>query len=71
MKLKRNSARELNCWPHWFNTPNRGEDGDRMVLRNVGILPHHHAASQPRRPRLEPSPPWKLQISLHYYSSKW
>jgi hypothetical protein len=24
-----------------------------MVLRNVGILPQHYTASQPRRPRLK------------------
>jgi len=31
-------------------------------LWNVGILPQHYAASQPRRPQLESSPPWKPQI---------
>jgi hypothetical protein len=30
---------------------------------NVGILPHHSTASQPRRPRLKYSSPWKPQIS--------
>jgi hypothetical protein len=29
------------------------EDGDSMVLRNVGILPHKYTALQPRRLRLE------------------
>jgi len=28
------------------------EDGGRMGLRNVGLLPQHYKASQPRRPRL-------------------
>jgi hypothetical protein len=28
------------------------EDGGSVVLRNVGILPHHCTASQSRRPRL-------------------
>jgi len=32
---------------------------------NVGILPQHHTASEPRRPRLESSPPWKPQNSYH------
>jgi hypothetical protein len=29
------------------------EDGGNKFLRNVGILPHNHTASQPIRPRLE------------------
>jgi hypothetical protein len=29
------------------------ENGGSMDLRNVGILPQHHTASQHRRPRLE------------------
>jgi hypothetical protein len=28
-----------------------------MLFRNVGILPQHYTASQPRRPRPESSPP--------------
>jgi hypothetical protein len=39
------------------------EDWDNDVLRNVGILPQHYTAPQPRRPRLESSPLWKPQIS--------
>jgi hypothetical protein len=39
------------------------EDGGSMVLRNAGILPRHYTASQRRRPRLEFSTPWELQIS--------
>jgi hypothetical protein len=39
------------------------EDGSSKMLRNVSILPEHYAASQPRRPRLEASPPWKFRIS--------
>jgi len=36
---------------YWISTL---EDGGSKILRNVGILPHHYAASQPRRkPRLE------------------
>jgi hypothetical protein len=27
------------------------EDGGNLFLRNTGILPHHYAVSQPRRPR--------------------
>jgi hypothetical protein len=30
----------------------QGDDRGSRVLRNVGILPHHYTASQPRRPRL-------------------
>jgi hypothetical protein len=41
------------------------EDGGQIVLRNVGILPQHYAASKPRRPRLESSLPWKSQMSHH------
>jgi hypothetical protein len=29
------------------------EDGSSMALWNVGILPQHYTASQPRRPRVE------------------
>jgi len=35
----------------------------KMVLRNVSILLHNYAASQPRRHRLESPSPWKPQIS--------
>jgi len=35
--------------PHSFHP----EDGGSKVLRNVGDLPQHYAASQPRRLRLE------------------
>jgi hypothetical protein len=33
--------------------PLHPEDGGSLDLRNVGILPQHYTASQPRRPRLE------------------
>jgi len=29
------------------------EDGGSKVLRNVGMLPQHYTASEPRRPRLQ------------------
>jgi len=34
-----------------------------MGLRNVGILPQHYTASQPRGPLLESSSPLKSQVS--------
>jgi len=37
--------------------------GSNKVFQNVGIIPQHYTASQPRRPQLESSPPWKPQIS--------
>jgi hypothetical protein len=40
----------------WYDTKVSevySEDGGCMDLRNIGILPHHYTASQPRRPRLE------------------
>jgi len=48
----------------WYdaNVPCHPEDGGSMDLWNVGILPQHYTVSQLRRPRLERSPPWKLQI---------
>jgi hypothetical protein len=55
-------------WGHnsWFSGLLR-----RVVLKmdaawtfwNVSILSQHYTVSQPRRPRLESSPPWKPQIS--------
>jgi len=37
-----------------------------MALQNVGILPQHYMASQPRKPQLESSVPWKAQtLYLH------
>jgi hypothetical protein len=49
----------------YHNTTQRynPEDGGSMDLWNVGILPQHYTASQPRRPWLETSPPWKSQNS--------
>jgi hypothetical protein len=44
--------------PSWFNLECEGPP-------KRGILPQHYTVSQPRRPRLESSPPWKLQISQH------
>jgi hypothetical protein len=46
--------------------PFSGSSGGSMGLWNVGILPRHYTASQPGRPRLETSPPWRLQNSLNY-----
>jgi len=43
------------------------EDGSSMNLWNIGILPQHNTVSQPRRPRLEISPPWKPPNSHVYY----
>jgi hypothetical protein len=37
------------------------QDGESQDLRNVGILPQNYTVSQPRRPRLETSPPWKIR----------
>jgi hypothetical protein len=42
------------------------EDGGSMTLRNVGILPQHHTASQHGRPRLERSSQRKPQISQDF-----
>jgi len=39
------------------------EDGGSIDLWNIGILPQHCTASQPRRPRLETPPPWRPQNS--------
>jgi len=39
------------------------EEVGSKVLRNGGILPQHYTASQPRRPRLKSSEPWKPPIS--------
>jgi len=36
---------------------------DSTDRRNVGILPQHYTSSEPRRHRLETSPPWKPQNS--------
>jgi hypothetical protein len=43
------------------------EDGGSMFLRNLGILPHRYTESQPKRPRLESSRPWKPQISYSLF----
>jgi len=45
------------------------EDGGSMDLQNVGNPSQYHTASQPRRPRLEFSPPWKPEISHQVISS--
>jgi len=44
------------------------EDGGRMVLQDVGILPHC-MASQPRRPWLEYSPQLQPQILCCFITS--
>jgi hypothetical protein len=41
------------------------EGGSSKYLRNISILPQYYTVSQPRRPRLESSPPWKPQISQY------
>jgi hypothetical protein len=43
--------------------PNRGLDLEDRGSYVLPILPQHYKASQPRRPWIESSPPWKLQIS--------
>jgi len=52
--LRRTLLPSISGWSEWRS----------MVLRNVCILPQQYTVSQPRRPRLEFSPPWKLLISL-------
>jgi len=46
---------------------NLNKKGDSMDLWNVGILPQHYMASQPRRTWLETSPPWKPQHLIQIY----
>jgi hypothetical protein len=55
-KLQYFKSRSSGLWRHVL-----------LDLWNFGILPHHYTASQPNRPRLESSSPWKPQISLQYY----
>jgi hypothetical protein len=45
--------------PHCLST----EDGGSVVFENAGIRTYHCTVSQPRRPRLEASSPWKAQNS--------
>jgi hypothetical protein len=42
----------------------RLEDGGGKFLRNVGILPHQFAVSQPRRPRHESSCHWDIWFNF-------
>jgi hypothetical protein len=55
----------------WHSLHLHPKDRSSMALRNVGILPQHYTTSQPRRQRLESSPPWKHQISLRDYDIFW
>jgi len=42
------------CWcPTTTLYVSKPENGDRRVLQNCGILPHHCMVSQSRRPQLE------------------
>jgi hypothetical protein len=50
-----------NTTQHNATRRHNSEDGGSTDLWNVDILPQHYTASQPRRPRLEKSPPWKPQ----------
>jgi hypothetical protein len=43
----------------WLHAPG---DGVSTVLRNVGILPHHYTASQPRKTSTLCSSPWKAKM---------
>jgi len=35
-------------WRNHLSIPYHPDDGGSMILRNVGILPHHHTVPQPR-----------------------
>jgi hypothetical protein len=52
-------------------TASEHEDGGSMVLRNVGILPQHYTASQPRRPRLESTSSWKVRSRIIGWLTLW
>jgi hypothetical protein len=39
------------------------KDRGRMALQNIGILPHHYTAAQPKRPCLEPIFKWIQNIN--------
>jgi hypothetical protein len=59
----RHSARHMTNSCHLTHHP---EDGSTKVLRNNGIVPQKYTASQSRRrPWLESSKPWRLEISYH------
>jgi hypothetical protein len=70
-KLNRNKTWELRSSPWWrfrlrySGLWHRGDGGSR-ALRNVGILPQHYTASQPRRPWLESKSKWlhKFNVGL-------
>jgi hypothetical protein len=46
------------------------EDGGSMDPWNLGILSQHYMVSQPRRSRLESSPPWKAENSYQNFSCR-
>jgi len=57
---------------HENSQPNSKNIPIAKLEMGVGLLgcylPHHYTASQPTKPRLEFSPPWKPQISYHLLS---
>jgi hypothetical protein len=46
------TAVKIHVEVFWFVTP-QSEDGGSKLLRNVGIIPQHYTASQPRRLQFE------------------
>jgi hypothetical protein len=50
-----------------FGRPWCPEDGGSTVLRNVGILPQHYTAPQPRRPRIESRTVCVMHIVVHIF----
>jgi hypothetical protein len=53
---------QLHYYPLYFISL-YPENGGSVVLQDVSIPPQHDMTSQPRRPRLEASLPWKPCIS--------
>jgi len=70
LSLENSCTNVIHCFAQYLQA-NAGIDRweSSMDFRNVGILPHDYTASQPRRPRFESSPPWKLQILYNLYIS--
>jgi len=41
------------CLQLWVEVYAHHEEGGRMVLQNISILPHQHMVEEPRRPWLK------------------
>jgi hypothetical protein len=64
-QIRRHNPEDLDLKPHHREILKFGVTTHNTSTRTFTAVNNSNSASQPRRPRLQTSPPWRLQIRRH------